>query len=306
MTPAGHVYLLHGNDGVGAKGMFFKVMLELASHGYASMACDARGYSPGARPSKYSDYSYDVLITDIFSLVDSAQMHSATGKFHMVAHDQGARISWHSIAKGIGRQRFLTFTTLSIPHSDVFSNSLYGPMTQQDEQHAAQYVRILTLPNSTSVYHNQIATKVCPTYNFATAADCQRALWYYNGAVDSGAMAMAKMLPFGSVAKWIGIPEDVVRNLTQYPIDGVPQTVKVGPVGKGLPVFFACGAMDSSDLCSGAAGDYFEKGTRALVSNLTYMRMTSPCGHDVLGCSDDVQVNQLIAGIVANVKSALT
>ena len=106
------------------------------------------------------------------------------------------------------------------------------------------------------------------------------------------------------VAKWIGIPEDVVRNLTQYPIDGVPQTVKVGPVGKGLPVFFACGTDDSSDLCSGAAGDYFEEGTRALVSNLTYMRMTSPCGHNVLGCSDVVQVNQLIARIVANVKSA--
>ena len=302
-TPVGHVYCLHGNDGVGAKGMFAKVMLELASHGYASMACDARGFSPGARPTQYSDYNYNVLITDIFSLVDEAQMHSAAGKFHMVAHDQGARISWHSIAKGVGRKRFLTFTSLSIPHSDVFSDSLYGSKTQDDEQKAAQYVRIIALPNSTIVYNRQIATKVCPTYHFAHAADCQRALWYYNGAVDSGAMAMAKMLPFGRVAKWIGIPEAVVRNLTQYSLDGVPQTVKVGPVGGELPVFFACGENDESDLCSGAAGDYFESGTRALVANLTYMRMTAPCGHDVLGCSDVAQVTKLVAGIVANVMS---
>ena len=58
---------------------------------------------------------------------------------------------------------------------------------------------------------------------------------------------------------------------------------------------------DHSDLCSGAAGDYFERGTRALVANLSYMRMKPPCGHDVLGCADEAQVKQLVAGIVHNV-----
>ena len=46
------------------------------------------------------------------------------GKFHLVAHDQGARVSWHSIAKNITRSRLLSFTSLSIPHSDVFSDAL--------------------------------------------------------------------------------------------------------------------------------------------------------------------------------------
>ena len=70
----------------------------------------------------------DELAGDIYAIVDAFGYGSQYGgKFHVVSHDQGARIAWHSIAKFYGRQRYLSFSSLSIPHADVFSNALYGP-----------------------------------------------------------------------------------------------------------------------------------------------------------------------------------
>ena len=301
-TIKGYVYCMHGNDGAKAKAMFAAVQLELADHGYASVSCDNRGYSPGASPNEYSAYNYDVLQTDIFSLVNATKMYNPTdGKFHMVAHDQGARVSWHAIAKGEGRRRFRSFTSLSIPHSDVFSDSLFGPNTQTDEQHAAQYVRILVLPNSTTVYSDALYHNFCTGSGWNNYDQCQHILWWYNGGIDSGAMALAPMLPYGAIAKSLKIPESTVRALTQYNVSGVPQTVKVGPI-KHFPVLFVCGENDGSDLCKGEAGDYFQQGSEKLIANFTYLRMKSPCGHDVLGCSDKIQVDQLIGLILQNIQ----
>jgi len=131
----GNVYFMHGNDGRYAKAMFAEVMSAVAEKGFNTLACDQRGYSPGAAPDDYQSYNYDNLQQDIFNIVDSegsgfgfdvnsdGAFHN---KFHVVAHDQGARVAWHAIAKGGGRSRFLSFSTLSIPHTDAFSNGLYG------------------------------------------------------------------------------------------------------------------------------------------------------------------------------------
>ena len=67
-------------------------------------------------------------------------------------------------------------------------------------------------------------------------------------------MAMARLMPFAkSIASKVDIDYDMVKALTPYPLDGVPQTVKVGPVQK-FPVYFAryfaCGSADTCDLCS--------------------------------------------------------
>ena len=122
-------------QGKQAKAMFFDTMLQLAALNYSSVSCDARGYSPGASPADNSAYHYDKLAGDIISIVD--QMGFAAkfgGKFHLVAHDQGARVSWHSIARGITRPRLLSFTSLSIPHSDVFSDALLSSHPDADQR----------------------------------------------------------------------------------------------------------------------------------------------------------------------------
>ena len=120
---------MHGNDGKQSKAMFFNMMLRLAPLGYDGLSCDARGYSPNASPNEYSAYNYNNLTSDIFSLLD-ASGYSAKfdGTFHLVTHDQGARVSWHAIATHPElHTRLISFTSLSIPHSDVFSDALIGP-----------------------------------------------------------------------------------------------------------------------------------------------------------------------------------
>eukprot|EP00040_Diaphanoeca_grandis_P007965 m.43155 g.43155 ORF g.43155 m.43155 type:complete len:387 (-) comp19309_c1_seq1:28-1188(-) len=301
----GLVYHMHGNDGALSKGMFFNLMLQLAPLGFTSLACDQRGYSPGASPHVYGDYNYNKLAQDILSVIDASGLltdpatnGNATSKFHIVSHDQGARVSWHAIAKDLVRQRLLSFTSLSIPHSDVFSDSLYGPLADFDQQTASQYVRELVLPNSTTVYHDAIYKNLCLFDKWFTTAACQNVLWWYNGAIDAGAMALAPMMPYGSIAKRLGIPESVVGNLTQYALSGVAQTVKVGNVTE-FPVLYACGANDSSDLCKQIFGDESGK----LISKYTYLRLDS-CGHDVLGCSDTNDREKLEQAIIANIQSA--
>ena len=88
----GQVYFMHGNDGAGSKGMFFDIMQKLLPLGFDVLACDQRGYSPGASPNNYSAYNYNELAADIFSLVDASGFsQNFGGKFHLVTHDQGTR-----------------------------------------------------------------------------------------------------------------------------------------------------------------------------------------------------------------------
>jgi pimeloyl-ACP methyl ester carboxylesterase len=131
------------------------------------------------------------------------------GKFHVVAHDQGARVSWHAIARGAGRSRFLSFASFSIPHSDVFSNALFGPNTNEKQQASAQYVRMLVLPNSTTVDEAQIYHKVCVPGGWPSVLDCQRTLWWYNGAISSGAMALSPDMPYVSYVYCIVVMTEI-------------------------------------------------------------------------------------------------
>jgi len=298
-APKGQVFFLHGNDGPRSKGMFFSLMLELAPLGYDVLACDQRGYSPGASPSNYSAYHYDELVSDLFHIVDASGFGDRFGgKFHLVSHNQGSRVSWHAIAtRPEARERLLSFTSLSIPHSDVFSDALFGPALDNEQAESSQYVRMLVLPNATHVYDDRIFDVLCRKEGWPTPEACQRTLWWYNGAIDSGAMALAPMMPYDGAAKFIGIPEDVVRNLTQYPTTGVPQTARVGKVDE-FPVLYACGSADTSDLCKQAFSDE----SAELISDYKYLRL-GLCGHDVLGCEDDGQRKELERTIVDHIQS---
>jgi pimeloyl-ACP methyl ester carboxylesterase len=296
----GAVLYAHGNDGKLSKGMFFETMSQVASLGYSGLSCDQRGYSPGAAPDDLASYNYDILATDLFSLMDASNLSAPYGgKFHMVAHDQGARVSWHAIAKGgsasEGRKRFLSYTSLSIPHSDVFSDALLGPDADYDSQVAQQYVRMLVLPNSTTIYNKQIYNMLCVGEGWTDINTCQKTLWWYNGAIDSGAMGLAPMEPYDELADEVGIPKAIVENLTQYPLTGVAQTVKVGPVSE-FPVFYACGYDDRSDLCKPKFGEE----SKALIQDFSYLRVPN-CSHQVLACSG---AQGIIDGIIANIQSS--
>lgn len=298
----GKVYLMHGDDGMYSKAFWADTMLQLADHGYTSLACDGRGYSPGASPDDPKEYHYDIMADDILSLTNEAGFDTTFGgKFHVVAHDQGARIAWHAIARGLGRKHFLSFSSLSIPHADVFSDNVYGPNADNADQTAEQYLRQLVLVNSTTVNHNAIFSEFCPSLGFDTTLACQRSFWWYNGAVDSGAMAMAPLMPFGkSIASKVNIPYAMVENLTQYPLDGVPQTVKVGTVSL-FPVFFACGSEDTCDLCT---QNVVTQTSQMITSEFT--SVINACGHKLIDpdkCASATERQKVIDGIINNVQA---
>jgi len=301
----GNVYFMHGDDGARAKAMWSETMLQLASKGYTSLACDQRGYSPGASPDDYNAYHYDLLAADILALTSAVGFNSTfEGKFHLVAHDQGARIAWHSIAKSMTRDLLLSFSTLSIPHADIFSDNVCCDSSKTDvpDQTALQYFRQLTLPNSVRVNGNTIFNRFCGEMGFNTPESCQKTFWWYNGAVDAGAMAMAPLMDFGkSIASKVNISYDMVEKLTTYPLTGVPQTVKVGVISK-FPVFFACGNKDTCDLCTNTVVEQ----TKSMVESSFTSTITN-CGHKLLTkskCPQQLERQKVIDGIIANVQSA--
>jgi len=306
----GDVFLLHGNDGV-TKERYFELMRELASRGFRSVGCDQRGYSPGASPQVYAAYNYDELAADIFAIADA----SGFGRFHVVAHDQGARLSWHAIAANAGRERFLSLATLAIPHADAFSEAIAGPLADVRQQTASQYVVLFTL-NTTE------ATKAG---GFCLGSGCdfpQRRFWWYNGAIDSGNMALAPVQSYSELIKnGAGIATALQRLRfpdanAAYGNAGVEQRAKVGAVD--LPVLYACGLGDSADLC-GREYAFANRSKELSNSNaFTYLELPD-CGHDVVPCQktgtafcegtvcgavEGSTKNKVFEAIIANIMSA--
>jgi pimeloyl-ACP methyl ester carboxylesterase len=216
-------------------------------------------------------------------------------KHHHVAHDQGARISWHAIARGPGRQRFLSFSSLSIPHADAFSDALYGSNPDPRQQTASQYMREFMLPDAVHAYNGALFHKICPTLGWDTPESCAPSFWWYNGAVDSGNLAVAPMQPFGRIGKMIGIPEEYVREHTSYPQSGVAQRTKVGRVTE-FPVLYLCGVQEVADLCT----DRMHQQTAQLVPSLTYVRLQD-CGHGVFRCAD---TQKTINAVISHIEGA--
>lgn len=284
------------------KEMFIPLMRELAGKGYRSVAIDPRGYSPGARPQEKSAYNYNEIVKDIFAIADAVGFH----RFHMVAHDQGARVSWHSIAVSSGvrsEHRYISFASLSIPHADAFSDGMFGKNADLQQQIASQYVTTFTLPDSASLHNNYWFKTVNPTTWFNSSADYQKALWWYNGAIDSGSMAQAPVMSVDFLKRqsssainpyWLNKMIQVRELFGEesfYPREGVPQTVRVG--NAPMPILYICGLQDHSDLC----GRSFAKKSADHCPN-GYSYLETDCGHNVLRCDKPQESQKSIDAIV--------
>ena len=293
----GNILFLHGNDGPRSKGMWSMMMQAFADKGYNTLAFDQRGFSPEASPYLQSEYNYDKLADDIFAIADI--YFGVSSKFHLVAHDQGARLGWHAIALGTARKRYLSYTPLSEAHSDAFSDALYGPNTDHAQQTSFMYLWSFTLPrNSTLAYQSNIWKVVCEhAYHYATPALCQPSIWWYSGAVESGNLAMQPFSTWGQIGKQIGIPEDYIKNHTTYPLEGHPQTKKVGNVTE-FPVMYVCGIGEYADKCN----NRFRDETAKYIKDFHYYRSLN-CGHDLVstGCKDYQTVIDNIVHFVENV-----
>lgn len=116
-APAAHpVVLLHGFPQFNT--LWEPVMDRLTEHGYRCLAPNQRGYSPGARPPRRRDYSFENLADDVAALIDEI----GGGPVHLVGHDLGAAVSWFLAARAPEKVRSLA--VLSVPHPASFKEAL--------------------------------------------------------------------------------------------------------------------------------------------------------------------------------------
>ena len=85
----------------------------LAEAGFRAVSVTLRGYEPSSRPED-GDYSPDALASDVIAWLDDLGVDRA----HLVGHDWGAAIAY--TIGGASPERFLSLTTMAVPHSGRF------------------------------------------------------------------------------------------------------------------------------------------------------------------------------------------
>jgi len=121
------VLLLHGFP-EGAWAWRF-VQPQLADAGYRVVAPDQRGYSPRARPTEPSDFTIETLVGDVVAFAD----HLGWDTFHLVGHDWGGALAWHTA--GRHPERIRTLSVVSTPHPVAFTRAKKaGPGPDGEDQ----------------------------------------------------------------------------------------------------------------------------------------------------------------------------
>jgi pimeloyl-ACP methyl ester carboxylesterase len=129
------VILLHGFPESSA--MWVRTMRFLADRGYACLALDQRGYSPGARPKGKFAYTMDQVASDVIALADSLGWE----KFHLVGHDWGAGCGWTVVQ--LYPERLMSWTALSLPHMAAFGKAI---RTVPEQKKKSWYMVFFQLP----------------------------------------------------------------------------------------------------------------------------------------------------------------
>lgn len=106
--PAEVVVLLHGwpQD----RRAWRSVTPRLVEAGLRVLAPDLRGYSPGARPPRPTDYEIGESVADVMALADAVPAQ----RIHVVGHDWGGALAW--VVASRHPERVSSLTVLSTPH----------------------------------------------------------------------------------------------------------------------------------------------------------------------------------------------
>lgn len=105
-----------------------KTMQKLAAQGYRCLAPDQRGYSDGARPAGYENYTFRKLAEDVIGFADLA---GCTGRFHLVGHDIGAALGWNVVT--LYPERIQSWTAMSVPHWPAYKWALLNDPVQKEK-----------------------------------------------------------------------------------------------------------------------------------------------------------------------------
>jgi pimeloyl-ACP methyl ester carboxylesterase len=99
----------------------------VAARGYRAVAPDQRGYSPRARPLEVEAYHPERLVEDVIGIVDALD----AGRVHLVGHDFGGLVAWHTAARHA--DRLATVTVVSTPHPRVMARSILEGGEQREK-----------------------------------------------------------------------------------------------------------------------------------------------------------------------------
>mmetsp|Transcript_31043 Transcript_31043/g.87972 ORF Transcript_31043/g.87972 Transcript_31043/m.87972 type:complete len:328 (-) Transcript_31043:2544-3527(-) len=264
-----------------------------------AVACDLRGYSPGATPSNPEQYEYKLMVEDVYGIADA----SGFDKFHLVGHDHGAGLAWYTAGTDRNRTepRLLSLAALSVPHPDSFSSAVYGADASEPQVVASNYFRQFQLVDSASRNDGNL-TKLfrglgSPGLN---PQDLQPQLWWYYGSIGRylaappvvGAEVVDPYLPGAAlvalVQAAIPLEEDA----------GSSATSPTGPIAS--PTLLVCGERDPYLLCS----EPWAFNAEDVTASYTYHG--ADCAHNLLStgpteCSGARDVDGVMAAITSHI-----
>jgi pimeloyl-ACP methyl ester carboxylesterase len=277
---------------------YVPLMRLLAENGFRALACNQRGYSPAASPENPRAYHTNALTEDVFALAAAANV----SKFHLVGHDHGALLGWRIAAKRA--TQVLSYTALSVPHVDAFSQALVSDSSDLDQIMASQYMTMFVEPNSASkigqfwfeLMGRGSYDSGFGTY-FHTADAFQKALYWYIGAMSdngSGMLATPPRMTASSLLRHGDIVASALRALWGGSADaGRPAAHPIGPVN--VTTLFVCGADDPTVLCTRP----WARRTKGLITGEYRALTVDKCGHQLLSCPQaDAVYDSIIAHLL--------
>jgi pimeloyl-ACP methyl ester carboxylesterase len=98
---------------------------------------DQRGFAGSDRPKEVHAYRTNLLVEDVFSLVDALNLED----FAIVGHDWGGAIAWNAALRNDPRLKALAI--INAPHPIIFQKSL---IENGKQRAASQYIRALRAP----------------------------------------------------------------------------------------------------------------------------------------------------------------
>lgn len=241
-----------------------------------AVACDLRGYSPGASPDDIRRYGYLQFGHDVGELANVVGFQR--NSYHLVAHDHGAGLAWELAAyKSVN---LLSLTTMSVPHNDLMSEALCGKNEDREQVIASNYFNQFALPDSAIQNDGSITKLFVKKVGAMPPEEFQKLLWWYNGTMVHY-WSMPRVVSDEEVQSLIGTPLEetaqvimAVRNaipMEERPC--IPSTWSVGPIR--TPTLFICGVDDRSILCNNSFAHDFAPG---FLPN--YEHANFYCGHE--------------------------
>lgn len=241
-----------------------------------AVACDLRGYSPGASPDAIEEYTYPVFAQDAFALAKAAGFDQG---FHLLGHDHGAGLAWYMAANDPNNQ-ILSLAPLSVPHVGLFSDALCGENSDHAQVIASNYMNQFALPDSAS-RNDAGLTKILEGFMGPLEPEkVQKMLWWYHGSVGKY-LSSPRVVSDTEVDEhdtgvgktWFVKAVRAAIPMEEKPCLAIDEKDKVGAIE--IPTLFVCGTHDFALLCNNPFATEF---ATELLPN--YEHVNFDCGHD--------------------------